>query len=163
MLFFGRSFQPGNAHSPPSVRAASSFCSRSRGEPQSWLKEQSISLERRSWGNWDYSAGRKESAGETLLWPSSIFRGPLRGMGTNVSSGPVGLGQGEMFFYLKREWIWTIIRRKFSTMRVVKHWHLLPREVVSAVSLETLKIRSNKALNNLIYLKMFLLIGGALG
>lgn len=71
--------------------------------------------------------------------------------------------KGKCFFYLKRVWIWTIIRRKFSTMRVVKHWHLLPREVVSAVSLETLKIRSNKALNNLIYLKMFLLIGGALG
>lgn len=48
-------------------------------------------------------------------------------------------------------------------MRVGIDWHILPREVVSAVSLKTLKVRSNEALNDLIHLKVFLLIGGALG
>jgi len=33
------------------------------------------------------------------------------------------------------------IRKRFFTMRVVKHWHRLPREVVNAPSLETFKVR----------------------
>ena len=42
------------------------------------------------------------------------------------------------------------IRKKFFTMRVVKHWPRLPREVVDAPSLETLKVRLDGALSNLI-------------
>ncbi|KFW70462.1 hypothetical protein AS28_13113, partial [Pygoscelis adeliae] len=42
------------------------------------------------------------------------------------------------------------IRRKFFTLRVVKHWHRLPREVVDAPSLETFKVRLDRALSNLI-------------
>jgi len=42
------------------------------------------------------------------------------------------------------------IRRKFFTMRVVKHWHRLPREVVEAPSLETFKARLDGALHNLV-------------
>jgi len=45
-------------------------------------------------------------------------------------------------------------------MRVVKHWHRLPREVGDAPSLETLKARLDGALSNLIWLKMALLTGG---
>lgn len=114
---------------------------------------------RKSWGNRDCSACRIENAGETLLWASSIFRGPLTQMGANVSAGPVELGQGKMFL-TKRELICTIKRKNFSAVRAVIHWHMLPGEVVSAVSLETLKIRSNQALNNLIHLRILLLIGG---
>ena len=42
------------------------------------------------------------------------------------------------------------IRKKFFTMRVVKHWNRLPREVVDAPSLETSKVRLDGALSNLI-------------
>ncbi|KFW71663.1 hypothetical protein AS28_14084, partial [Pygoscelis adeliae] len=42
------------------------------------------------------------------------------------------------------------IRKKFVTLRVVKHWHRLPREVVDAPSLETFKARLDGALSNLI-------------
>ncbi|KFZ56644.1 hypothetical protein N338_09455, partial [Podiceps cristatus] len=42
------------------------------------------------------------------------------------------------------------IRKKFFTMRVVKHWNRLPREVVEAPSLETFKPRLDGALSNLI-------------
>ncbi|KFQ95957.1 hypothetical protein Y956_06996, partial [Nipponia nippon] len=42
------------------------------------------------------------------------------------------------------------IRKKFFTMRVVKHWNRLPREVVDAPSLETFKDRLDGALSNLI-------------
>ncbi|KFQ48924.1 hypothetical protein N333_02356, partial [Nestor notabilis] len=42
------------------------------------------------------------------------------------------------------------VRKKFFTMRVVKHWHRLPREVVDAPSLETFKARLDVVLGNLI-------------
>ncbi|KFP20377.1 hypothetical protein Z169_01119, partial [Egretta garzetta] len=42
------------------------------------------------------------------------------------------------------------IRKKFFTMRVVKDWNRLPREVVEAPSLETFKARLDGALSNLI-------------
>jgi len=41
-------------------------------------------------------------------------------------------------------------RKKFLTMRVVRHWHRLPRVVGDAPSLETLKLRLDGALSNLI-------------
>jgi len=47
-------------------------------------------------------------------------------------------------------------------VRVVKPWHRLPREVGDAPFLETLKVRLDKALSNLIELKMSLLIAGEL-
>jgi len=42
-------------------------------------------------------------------------------------------------------------------MGVVKHWHRLPREVVDAPSMETVMVRLDGALSNLIKLKMSLL------
>ncbi|KFW62309.1 hypothetical protein AS28_05809, partial [Pygoscelis adeliae] len=42
------------------------------------------------------------------------------------------------------------IRKKFFTMRVVRHWSRLPREVVDAPSLEVFKTRLDGALSNLV-------------
>jgi len=42
------------------------------------------------------------------------------------------------------------IRQNFFMMRVVKHWHGFPREVVDAQSLETFKVRLDGALTHLI-------------
>jgi len=41
-------------------------------------------------------------------------------------------------------------RKKFFTMRVVRHWHRSPREVVDAPSLEMFKARLDGALSNLV-------------
>jgi len=41
------------------------------------------------------------------------------------------------------------IRKKFFTVRVMKHWNGLPREVVEAPPLETFKTRLDRALSNL--------------
>ncbi|KFV50294.1 hypothetical protein N341_01975, partial [Tyto alba] len=42
------------------------------------------------------------------------------------------------------------IRKKFITMKMVKHWNRLPREVVDAPSLKTFKARLDGALSYLI-------------
>jgi len=52
-------------------------------------------------------------------------------------------------FKLKDDRFRLDIRRKFFTMRVVKHWNSRPREAVDAPSLEVLKARLDGALSNL--------------
>ncbi|KFQ36345.1 hypothetical protein N332_02449, partial [Mesitornis unicolor] len=42
------------------------------------------------------------------------------------------------------------IRQKFFTVRVVRHWHRLPREAVDAPSLEVFKARLDGALSSLV-------------
>ena len=42
------------------------------------------------------------------------------------------------------------IGKKFFTMRVVRHWNRLPREVVDAPSLEVFKARLDGALSTLV-------------
>jgi len=42
------------------------------------------------------------------------------------------------------------IRKKFFTMRIVKHWNRLPGEAVAAASLAVFKARLDGALSNLV-------------
>ncbi|KGL90177.1 hypothetical protein N301_00121, partial [Charadrius vociferus] len=42
------------------------------------------------------------------------------------------------------------IRKKLFTLRVVRHWHRLPREVVEAPSLDVFKARLDVALGSLV-------------
>ncbi|KGL94943.1 hypothetical protein N301_02179, partial [Charadrius vociferus] len=42
------------------------------------------------------------------------------------------------------------IRKKFFTLRVVRHWNRLPRELIEAPSLEVFKARLDVALGNLV-------------
>jgi len=54
------------------------------------------------------------------------------------------------------------IRKKFFTMRVVRHWPRLLREAVAAPSLAVFKARLDGALSTLIWWKMSLLMAGGL-
>jgi len=51
---------------------------------------------------------------------------------------------------LKEDRIRLAIRKKLFTMRVVRHWNRLPREVVAAPSLEVFRARLDGALCNLV-------------
>ena len=53
-------------------------------------------------------------------------------------------------FKLKEGRLRLDIRKKFFTVRVVRHWNRLPREVVNASSLEMFKARLDGALSNLV-------------
>ena len=50
----------------------------------------------------------------------------------------------------------------FFTIRLLRHWNMLPRNVVEALSLEIFKARLDRALSNLIYLQVSLFIAGEL-
>jgi len=54
------------------------------------------------------------------------------------------------------------IRKKFFTMRVVKHWNRMPRGAVDARSLAVFQARLDGALSNLVWWKMSLLMAGEL-
>jgi len=54
------------------------------------------------------------------------------------------------------------IGKKFFTMRVVRHWHRLPREAVAAPSQAVFKARLDGALSTLVWWKMSLLMAGGL-
>ena len=54
------------------------------------------------------------------------------------------------------------VRKKFFTVRVVRHWHRLPREAVEAPSLAVFKARLDGALSNLVWWKVFLPMAGGL-
>ena len=53
-------------------------------------------------------------------------------------------------FKLKEKRCRLDIRKKFFTMRIVRHWHRLPREAVAAPSMEVFKARSDRAWSNLV-------------
>ncbi|KAK4806264.1 hypothetical protein QYF61_013408 [Mycteria americana] len=79
-----------------------------------------------------------------LIVAFQYLKGAYKKVGKVFLVGPVAIGQGEGRFRLD-------VRKKCFTLRVVKHWHRLPREVVDAPSLETFKVWLDGALSNLIY------------
>jgi len=78
------------------------------------------------------------------------LKGPYRKDGENIFSWACCNRTRSIGFKLKEGRFRLDIRKKFFTIRVVKHWHRLPREAVEAPSLETFKVRLDRALSNLI-------------
>ncbi|KFQ47804.1 hypothetical protein N334_03231, partial [Pelecanus crispus] len=96
-----------------------------------------FSLEkRRLWGHliaaFQYFKGAYRKDGEGLLFRECSDR--MKGNSFKLKEGRFRLD----------------IRKKFFTVRVVRHWNTLPRGVVDAPSLEVFKARLDGALNNLI-------------
>jgi len=102
------------------------------------LKELGLfSLEkRRLWGDFtaacQYLKGAYRKDGEGLF--TRVFIDRTRGNGCKLKEGRFRLD----------------IRKKFFTMRVVRHWNRLPREAVDAHCLEVFKARLDGALSNLV-------------
>lgn len=55
-----------------------------------------------------------------------------------------------------------VIRKKRFALRMVKHWHRLPRLVIGVLYLATFQVRLDRVLSNLICLNMSLLTVGKL-
>jgi len=79
-----------------------------------------------------YLKGGYRKDGEGLF--TGLFSDSPRGNGCKLKEGRFRLD----------------IRKKFFTMRVVRHWHRLPREAVAAPSLQVFKARLDGALSNLV-------------
>jgi len=61
------------------------------------------------------------------------------------SNGTKGTG-----FKLKDSSFRLDIRKKFFTMRMMRHWNRFPRELLYILSLGVFKVRLNKTLSNLV-------------
>ena len=94
-------------------------------------------LKKRSlWGHliaaFQYLKGAHRKDGEGLFLRE--FSDRMRGIGFKLKEGRFRLD----------------IRKKFFTVRVVRHWNRLPREVVAAPFLEVFKAKLDRALSNLV-------------
>jgi len=97
----------------------------------------------------DVQPGEEKVVGRpysSLPVPEGAYRKAREGLFTRTCRGRI---RGNAF-KLKGVTFRLDIRNKFFAIRVVKHWHRFPREVVNAPSLETLKVRLDRALSNVI-------------
>ena len=78
---------------------------------------------------------------KSRLWGDLIATSNLRGLSGEVLFTRACSDKKRGSDFKLREGIFRLdVRKKLFIMRVVKHWHRLPREVVDALSLETFKV-----------------------
>jgi len=85
-----------------------------------------------------------------LLAAFQYLDGVYRKDGENPFSRVCGNRTSSNGFKLREDRFRLDIKQKIFTVRVVKHWNWLPREVVEVPSLETFKARLDGAWSNLV-------------
>jgi len=90
-----------------------------------------------------------------MLWGDFIaafpyLKGPYRKDGENLFSKACCDRTRINGFKLRERRFGLDIRKKFFTLKVVKHWHRLPRELVEVPFLETSEVMLDGALSNLL-------------
>jgi len=96
-------------------------------------------------------------------WPRALVDVPCvtRGLEIALSSRNIWVEKGLLIkecsdrmrgngIKLKEDKFRLDIRKKFLTVRVVRHWHRLPREAMDALTLEVFKARLDGALSTLV-------------
>jgi len=91
------------------------------------------------------------------LQPFKYLKGAYRKDGENLFHKACCYRTRSNGFKLREGRFRLDIRKKFFTVKVVKHCNRLPREVVEAPSLKTFKVRLDGALSTWIQFKMTLL------
>jgi len=97
-----------------------------------------------------------------LVAAFQYLKGAYRKDGDRLFSRACGDRTRHNGFKLKEDRFRLDTRKKFFTMKAVKHWNNLSRETADTPSPTTCKVRLDGALSNLIQLKMPLLIAGGL-
>ncbi|PKU47329.1 hypothetical protein llap_2354 [Limosa lapponica baueri] len=99
---------------------------------------------------------------EDLMAESQYLKGAYRGAGEGLFVREWSNRTRSDGFKLKEGTLRLGIRKKFFTLRVVRHWNRLPREVVDAPSLEVFTARLDGALSNLVQWEVSLPMAGGL-
>jgi len=149
LLWWAPTWSPASSSGALSTGKTWSCCSRSRGGPQKRSEGWSTSPVKKGWESWGCSAWRREAAGRPccgLLVPEGAYKEAGEGHFTRACSDRTKSSG----FKLKEGWFRSDERKKFFTLRVVRHWHRLPREAVATPSLAVFKARLVEALRNLV-------------
>jgi len=111
------------------------------------LEHRSCEERLREWGL--FSLEKRRLWGD-LTAAFQYLKWAYRKDGENIFSRACCNRMGSNGFKLREGRFRLAIRKKFFTIRVVKHWNGLPREVVEAPSLEPFKARLDGTLSTLI-------------
>jgi len=110
----------------------------SRGGAQKWSQGWKTSPARTGWESWGCAAWRRDGCKVTWQRPFSTYRGATERTDSLAVFDNRTRGNG---LKLKEGRFRLDIRKKYFTVRVVRHWNRLPRVMTDAPSLETLKAR----------------------
>jgi len=98
-----------------------------------------------------------------LIAAFQYMKGAYRKAGEGLFTGTCSDRTRGNGFKLKEGTFRLDIRKAFFTVRMVRHWHRLPREAVAALSLAAFKARLDAALSTLVWWKVSLPMAGGFG
>ena len=142
-------WSPASSSGAPSTRKTWTCWSRSRGGTQKWSELEHFTYEKRLRELVLFSL-EKRRLWEDLIEAFHCLKQAYERDGSKFFIRAFCNRTRGNGFKLKEGRFRLDIRMKYCSMRVMKHWNKLLREVVDAPSLETFKVRLDGALSNLI-------------